>query len=89
MLRRSLPVGGVRELVRRLNSAGSGAVGFVKPEPEIYQIMLEKIGRPAPECLLIDDSLSNIQQANKIGFATIHFESPPQLEKELKQLGLI
>jgi len=67
----------------------SGAVGFVKPEPEIYQIMLEKIGRPAPECLLIDDSLSNIQQANKIGFATIHFESPPQLEKELKQLGLI
>lgn len=67
----------------------SGAVGFVKPEPEIYQILLAKIGRPAQECLFIDDSLPNINQANKIGFATIHFQSPPQLEKELKQRGLL
>ena len=67
----------------------SGAVGFVKPEPEIYHIMLDKIGRPAQECLFIDDSLQNIQQANKIGFATIHFQSPAQLEEELKQRGLL
>ena len=67
----------------------SGEVGFVKPEPEIYQILLKKIGRPADECLFIDDSLPNIQQANKIGFATIHFQSPAQLEEELKQLQLI
>ncbi|HKY53872.1 MAG TPA: HAD family phosphatase [Anaerolineales bacterium] len=67
----------------------SGAVGFVKPEPEIYQIILDKIGRPAHECLFIDDSLPNIHQANKIGFATIHFQSPAQLKEELKQLGLL
>ena len=67
----------------------SGAVGYVKPEPEIYQIMLEKIRRPAHECLFIDDSLPNIHQANKIGFATIHFQSPAQLEKELKQRDLL
>ena len=67
----------------------SGAVGFVKPEPEIYQILLDKIGRPAHECLFIDDSLPNIQQANKIRFQTIHFQSPAQLEKELIQLGLL
>ncbi|HXQ38493.1 MAG TPA: HAD family phosphatase [Anaerolineales bacterium] len=67
----------------------SGAVGFAKPEPEIYQIMLDKIGRPAQECLFIDDSLPNILQANKIGFQTIHFQSPTQLEEELKQLQLI
>ena len=67
----------------------SGAVGVVKPEPEIYQILLDKIGRPAYECLFIDDSLPNIQQANKIGFATIHFQSPLQLEAELKQIGLL
>ena len=67
----------------------SGAVGFVKPEPEIYQIMLDKIGRPAGECLFIDDSLPNINQANTMRFATIHFQSPIQLEKELKHLGLI
>ena len=67
----------------------SGAVGFIKPEPEIYQIMLDKIGRPAQECLFIDDSLPNIQQANKIGFATIHFQSPAQLKEELTRLQLI
>lgn len=67
----------------------SGAVGYVKPEPEIYRILLEKVGKPAHECLFIDDSLPNIQQANKIGFATIHFQSPSQLEEELKYLQLI
>jgi len=67
----------------------SGAVGFVKPEPEIFHLMLEKIGRPAHECLFIDDSLSNIEQANKIGFETIHFESAGQLEAELNHMGIL
>ena len=67
----------------------SGEVGHVKPDPEIFQILLDKIGRPAQECLLIDDSLPNIDQANKMGFVTIHFESPAHLEKELKQFHLI
>ncbi|NJC95149.1 MAG: HAD family hydrolase [Anaerolineales bacterium] len=67
----------------------SGAVGHVKPEPQIYRIMLEKIGRPAQECLFIDDSLPNILQANTMGFKTIHFTSPGQLKTELTQLGLL
>jgi len=67
----------------------SGAVGYVKPEPEIYQIMLDKIQRPAHECLFIDDSLPNINQANTMGFVTIHFQSPIQLEDELKRLGIM
>jgi len=67
----------------------SGEVGHVKPDPEIFQILLGKIGRPAQECLLIDDSLPNIHQAEKMGFAIIHFQTPEQLEKELKQLHLI
>jgi 2-haloacid dehalogenase len=67
----------------------SGEVGSIKPEPLIFEILLEKIGRPAYECLFIDDSLANIQQAKKMGFATIHFLSPGQLEKELKNFGLL
>ena len=67
----------------------SGAVGYVKPEPEIYQIILDKIQRPAQECLFIDDSLPNILQANKMGFATIHFISSTQLEDELTQMGIL
>jgi 2-haloacid dehalogenase len=67
----------------------SGAVGYVKPEPEIYHIMLEKIGRPARECLFIDDSLPNIHQANTMGFKTIHFTTPERLKAGLTQLGLL
>ena len=67
----------------------SGTVGHVKPEPEIYQLMLDKIGKPAHECLFIDDSLPNIQQANTMGFNTIHFVSPEQLKQKLTEMGLL
>ena len=61
----------------------SGEVGHVKPSPEIFQIMLDKISRPARECLFIDDALPNIHQAQKLGLATILFQSPEQLEATL------
>jgi 2-haloacid dehalogenase len=67
----------------------SGEVGQIKPEPEIYEIALQRIGRPANECLFIDDSLANIEQAQKMGFAVVHFQSPAQLETELKKLNLL
>jgi len=66
----------------------SGDVGHVKPDPEIFQIMLEKIGRPARECLFIDDALTNINQAQKMGFAIVHFQSPEQLAIALHDLKI-
>ena len=67
----------------------SGEVGHVKPEPEIFRILLDKIGTPAEECLFVDDSLTNIQQAQMLGFATIHFQSPQQLESTLREFNII
>ena len=67
----------------------SGEVGHVKPHPEIFQIMLERIRKPARECLFIDDALPNIQQASKMGFATIHFQSPEQLRAALGEAGIL
>jgi 2-haloacid dehalogenase len=67
----------------------SGEVGHVKPHPEIFQIMLDRIGRPANECLFIDDSVTNIEQAQRMGFAAIHFQSPEQLRSALHQLGIL
>ncbi len=67
----------------------SGEVGHVKPQPEIFQILLDRIGRPADECLFIDDSLANIEQAQKMGFATIHFQSPDQLRAHLVELKIL
>lgn len=67
----------------------SGDVGTVKPDPEIFEIMLERIGRPASECLFIDDAPSNIEAAQKMGFATIHFQSPEQMERQLHRLDVL
>ncbi|HLO16504.1 MAG TPA: HAD family phosphatase [Anaerolineales bacterium] len=67
----------------------SGEVGHVKPDPEIFELLLKKIGRPASECLFIDDALSNIAQAQKMGIATIHFQSPEQLAAILHDLQIL
>lgn len=67
----------------------SGAVGMVKPERGIFELLLQKIGRPAHECLFIDDALANIQQADRMGFKTILFKSPQQLRAELQELKLL
>jgi len=67
----------------------SGVVKLNKPDPAIFNLLLNKVGSTAPECLLIDDSQPNIDTAKKLGFVTIHFTSPEQLHTELQRLKLI
>jgi len=67
----------------------SGEVKLVKPDARIYQLFLERIGRTAKECVFIDDSEPNVVVADQLGFKAIHYESPGQLETELKALGLL
>lgn len=67
----------------------SGAVKLIKPDPRIFIHTLEKIGRPAAECLLIDDSAANIVAARQLGFQTIHFKSAEQLSIELSSRGML
>jgi 2-haloacid dehalogenase len=62
----------------------SGDVKLIKPEPEIFELCLQKIGKPASECLFIDDSEPNIITAKKLGFDTVHFISPENLKNELQ-----
>ncbi len=67
----------------------SGAVGMIKPERGIFEFLLQKTGRPAHECLFIDDAQANIEQARAMGFQTIHFQSPEQLKMELQTMKLL
>jgi len=62
----------------------SGEVKLIKPEPEIFELFLQKIGKTADQCLFIDDSEPNIITARKLGFDTVHFESPEHLKNELE-----
>jgi len=67
----------------------SGEVGLAKPDPAIYRVLLEQVNDSADKCLFIDDSLANILAARELGFMTIHFESPQQLDMEISTRGLL
>lgn len=67
----------------------SGRVKMTKPDPAIFKLLLKKTGYTAPECVLIDDSQTNIATANKLGFIPIHFTSSEQLRSELQGLHLL
>jgi len=67
----------------------SGEVRVMKPEREIFDLTLRRLGLRADECLFIDDSARNVEAAAAIGFQTIHFQSPSQLESELQRRGIL
>lgn len=67
----------------------SGDVKLNKPDHAIFNLLLNKIGYIAPECLLIDDSQPNIDTAIELGFATVHFTSAEQLQTELQGMKLL
>jgi len=67
----------------------SGEEKMRKPFPEFYQLLLERFQLTAQETLFIDDNLRNAEAAKQIGFKTILFRSPSQLQDELIQLGIL
>jgi 2-haloacid dehalogenase len=67
----------------------SGEVKLIKPNPAIFHMLLQRIHCQPEECLLVDDSLLNIEVAHTMGFKTIHFSSPARLELELQQMGIL
>jgi 2-haloacid dehalogenase len=67
----------------------SSTVNLVKPDPRIFEIFLQRINRRAEDCVYIDDSAANAATADRLGFITIHFESPAQLAAELIRLDVI
>jgi len=58
---------------------------LAKPEPEIYLEAVRKIGRPAAECLFIDDALVNVEAAQKEGLqgAWLDIQKPDALKSVL------
>lgn len=64
----------------------SGEVGSVKPEPRIYEVMLEKLGVNANEAIMIDDQLAYCQGAEAVGVRAIQFTDTAQLEREFAEL---
>ena len=67
----------------------SGDVGLVKPDAEIFELLIRRCGLDVSRTAFIDDSIANVAAAARLGFATIHFnEKTTDLAAELIRLGL-
>jgi 2-haloacid dehalogenase len=67
----------------------SGVEKMKKPQPEFYQILFDRYNVHPSNTLFIDDNIKNIEAGKTIGLTTIHFQSPAQLQEELKNLGIV
>ena len=61
---------------------------ITKPEPEIYQLLLNRYGLKAEECVFLDDTEKNILGAEKEGIHGILFRNQEQAIEELRRLGV-
>lgn len=66
----------------------SGTEKIVKPDAEIYKLLLNRYDLNANESLFIDDNEANIIAADKLGFQTIHLTEKVNLKNEFKKLGV-
>jgi 2-haloacid dehalogenase len=67
----------------------SAEVGLIKPDPRIFQLLLERIGRAARACIYIDDSQRNVDAAAALGFDALHFQGAGPLRADLVRRGLL
>lgn len=67
----------------------SGDEKLVKPDPELFEILIKRFALKPERCIFIDDNMNNIQTANEIGFKTIHFVSPENLRNDLQLLNIL
>lgn len=61
-------------------------VGYAKPDPQIYQIALDRLHTTGERAVFIDDKESNLIPARNMGFTTILAQSPDQIIDELRHL---
>jgi putative hydrolase of the HAD superfamily len=77
--RAKLPVDEIFDVV-----VDSAFVGYRKPERQIYEITLERLGVPAPATLFIDDVEVNCTAARELGMSTVWFRDAEQAIAEIE-----
>jgi len=64
----------------------SGEEGIKKPDPAIYELLLDRYQIDRKTAVFIDDSLRNVTAAEKVGLKSIHFIGPEALKSSLNNL---
>jgi HAD superfamily hydrolase (TIGR01509 family) len=67
----------------------SGREGVAKPDRRIFEILVERVGRPPRDLLFVDDSLKNVEAARAFGLEALHYAPGLDLAREFAARGLI
>jgi len=67
----------------------SGEEKVIKPDPKIYEILLQRNKLQAHESVFIDDRLVNVKAAEALGMIGLHFTSSENLQEALLELGVL
>lgn len=66
----------------------SSEVGLIKPEPEIFHYILRQMDITPGDAIFIDDSVHNVEAAEKVGIRSLLFTTAQTLEVDLNELGI-
>jgi 2-haloacid dehalogenase len=66
----------------------SGIEGVAKPDPRIFEILLQRHGLHPQATVFIDDSAPNVKAAQDLGIRAIQYTSARRLRQDLHILGL-
>lgn len=64
----------------------SGEEHKVKPDPQIYRILLDRYGLKAGECMFIDDNADNVAGGEAVGIKGIRFTGVEDLVRKLDEV---
>jgi 2-haloacid dehalogenase len=67
----------------------SGEVGICKPDPRIYQHLLQATGFEPSRTLFIDDAPANVQAAAELGMKALLFRDADALRADLARLEVL
>ncbi len=67
----------------------SGEEGLAKPDPRIYQLLLERFSLEKSRILFIDDNVRNVTAARGLGIDSIHYVGAKELRAELMRRGIL
>ncbi|KFC20466.1 HAD family hydrolase [Chryseobacterium sp. FH1] len=66
----------------------SGTEKLIKPDKEIFKVLLNRYDLKAEQSVFIDDNAKNIATAKNLGFETIYIKLETDLGQELMKLGI-
>jgi 2-haloacid dehalogenase len=64
-------------------------VGMRQADPGLFEYALQHFAVRAEECLYVDQSEVNMQAAQSVGIATIHFGASPPIRRQLRERGFL